>query len=191
MYKCLKKNRFKDQDGYQLIAIRQEDIEQIRLWRNAQIDVLRQKVEISSQEQQRYFQKVVWPTFIENEPKQILFSFLLKENCIGYGGLTNIEWEARRAEVSFLVNPIRTENLKTYNQDFSHFLSLLCQVAFDDLYLHRLFTETWAFRKEHIDILEKFGFKPEGILRDHVFKGNQWYDSVMHGLLAGELSHGK
>jgi RimJ/RimL family protein N-acetyltransferase len=191
MYKCLNKKDFKDQDGYQLITIRQEDVELIRLWRNAQMDILRQKVEISPEEQQNYFQKVIIPTFSEEQPKQILFSFLLHDECIGYGGGTNIDWDSRRAEVSFLVNPARAANLDCYAQDFTHFLDLLCQVAFEELHLHRLFTETFSFRVEHMYILEKFGFQREGILREHIYKRHQWDDSVMHGLLSGEWRHGK
>jgi RimJ/RimL family protein N-acetyltransferase len=191
MYKCLKKNSFKDHHGYQLVPIREEDIELIRFWRNAQLEVLRQKAVISFEEQQLYFQQVVWPTLIQQYPSQLLFSFLLNLDCIGYGGLTNIDWESSRAEVSFLVNPMRAENAHNYTCDFMHFLALLCQVAFGDLHLHRLFTETFAFRVEHIHILENFGFKREGVLREHVFKRNGWHDSVMHGFLFEEWGRGK
>ena len=191
MYKCLTKYIFKDQAGYQLIAIRQEDIELIRVWRNAQLEVLRQKVTISSQEQKNYFQKIIWPSLNHERPKQILFSFLFHQDCIGYGGLTHIDWESLRAEVSFLVNPLRAEDSNTYIRDYSHFLTLLCQVAFEELHLHRLFTETFAFRLMHITILEKFGFKQEGILREHIFNGRQWHDSLMHGLLSKDWDHGE
>ena len=48
--------------------------------------------------------------------------------------------EARRAEVSFLVEPHRVENEAGYASDFTHYLNLLCQAAFKELKLHRLFT---------------------------------------------------
>lgn len=191
MYKCLKIKVFEGWNGYQLIVIRPEDRELIRLWRNAQMDILRQKVEISPEEQQKYFQSAIVPTFIEEQPKQILFSFLLDKECIGYGGLTNIDWDSGRAEVSFLVNPARASDLNHYTRDFTHFLNLLCQVAFEELHLHRVFTETFSFRVEHMHLLEKFGFQREGVLREHIYKRNQWYDSVMHGLLSEEWGHGK
>lgn len=191
MYKCLPKNCFEDRDHYKIVTIRQEDLESIRIWRNAQVETLRQKVQITPQEQRDYFQQTIWPSFIQLQPKQLLFSFLLNGTCIGYGGLTNLDWDALRGEVSFLVDPARLENSRVYAQDFSHFLGLLCIVAFDTLNLHRLFTETYAFRTHHLTILEKFGFKHEGLLREHVFKRNQWIDSVIHGLLAEEFQHEK
>lgn len=189
MYRCLKQNSFIDPEGYELAPLRQADMEQIRLWRNDQMDVLRQNTEISSLQQKTYFQEVIEPTWIQAQPKLILFSFLFQNVCIGYGGLTHIDWEASRAEVSFLVDPWRTQDFTHYQRDFLHFLKLICQVAFAELHLHRLFTETFAFRSEHIKILEHFGFKLEGILKEHIFKGNQRHDSVMHGFLFKEWNH--
>jgi RimJ/RimL family protein N-acetyltransferase len=184
MYKCLKKNSFKDEWGYQLVPIRQEDIENIRLWRNAQMEVLRQKVILTSEAQKHYFQRSVWPTFQQTHPNQILFSFLLDEKCIGYGGLTYLDWENSRAEVSFLVDPIRAQDSHIYPQDFSHFLNLLCQVTFEELHLHRLLSETFAFRHSTLAVFKQHGFKQEGVLREHIYKQEQWYDSILLALLA-------
>lgn len=189
-YKCLKENYFKNQD-YQIVAIRQEDIENIRVWRNAQIDVLRQKHILTYEAQQHYFQKHVWPTFQQENPSQILFSFLLHNKCIGYGGLTYLDWENGRAEVSFLVDPLRAEDETVYRKDFVHFLALLCHVAFEHLHLHRLFSETYAFRRTTLEGFNQLGFKQEGILREHVYKQGKWTDSLMLGLLAKEWQRAK
>lgn len=186
MYKRLTKDRFENLHGYQILPLREEDIESIRVWRNAQMDVLRQNVLIGVEEQRAYFQQKIVPTFDQQNPSQLLFSFLLHEQCIGYGGLTYLDWNSQRAEVSFLVNPLRAQQVNIYREDCMNFLDLLCQVAFDHLCLHRLMTETFAFREETKQILEKFGFKFEGMLREHVYKRHQWVDSVMHGLLAKE-----
>lgn len=187
-YQCLKQTAFKDEAGYQLVTIRESDIEKIRLWRNEQMDVLRQQNKISSVEQKTYFEQVIWPTLQSRQPVQILFSFLYQDECIGYGGLTNLDWFSRRAEVSFLLDTRRLENASLYAKDYQHFLFLLCQVAFKELGMHRIYTETFSFRDAHIKVLEDFGFKREGVLREHIFKRSQWYDSIMHGLLAGEFA---
>lgn len=182
-YKCLVQKGFNKND-YQIIPIRQDDVENIRLWRNAQMDVLRQKHILTHKAQQQYFQKYVWPTFRQENPSQILFSFLFQNVCIGYGGLTNLDWENARAEVSFLVDPLRAEQVIIYQQDFFHFLTLLCHVAFECLHLHRLFSETYAFRQSTLEVFKQVGFRQEGILREHVYKQDQWVDSIMYGLLA-------
>lgn len=184
LYKCLDQSSFEDQAGYQLIPIREEDMESIRIWRNAQIEILRQKKSISTHEQKNYFHHVIWPTFVQEHPDQILFSYLYKNKCIGYGGLTHIDWESKRAEVSFLLNPQRMHSIESVRQDLMPFLNLLTRAAFDDIGLHRLFTEAYAFRTDVITILEEYGFKREGQLRDHVYKKGRWHDSVIQGLLA-------
>lgn len=189
LYKCLNHASFEDQHGYQLIPIREEDMESIREWRNAQIDILRQNKPISSQEQSHYFHHVLWPSFVQEHPHQILFSYLYKTTCIGYGGLTHIDWVAQRAEVSFLLNPQRMHEENLVRQDLLAFLNLLVQVAFEDLGFHRLFTEAYAFRTTVIKILEEYGFEKEGQLKDHVYKKGQWHDSIIHGFLANKIKN--
>lgn len=190
-YKVLKRNQLADAEGYRLAVIRPEDIESIRIWRNGQIDVLRQKKPITEEEQKSYFDQQIWPTLTQHEPKQILFSLFYKDQLIGYGGLTGIDWEAKRGEISFLVNPERIKNEQIYRQDYTHFLRLLSRMAFEDLNFHRLFTETFEFRKKHMAILEAFGFKPEGVMREHVFKQGRWHHSIFHGLLKQEYKDGQ
>lgn len=190
MYKCLHRQVFADSEGYRLIPVRQEDIESIRQWRNAQMEVLRQSAPISREEQEKYYKQQVWPLFSQERPRQILFSFLLHEQCIGYGGLTNLDWASKRAELSFLIDPRRAEEAKLYAQDLRHFLGLLTRILFKELKFHRLFAETFAFRRKTIALLEQFGFKQEGILKDHVFKRDQWVDSVILGLLDSQETQG-
>lgn len=190
-YKILKQNQFTDEGGYLLTSIRPQDIQSIRIWRNQQMEVLRQNKLITSQEQVEYFDKAVWPTLAESQPKQILVSFLYREELIGYGGLTNIDWPSKRAEISFLLDPHHAENRELYRQDFLHFLTLLSKLTFEDLELQRLFTETYAFRELHIKILEEFGMQREGVLRQHVNKGGSFYDTILHGLLCKEYLNGK
>ncbi len=182
VYSCLKHSQYRE-GAYAFLPLRLEDMESIRTWRNEQIEVLRQREPITSEQQYNYYQNVIVPGFIEVHPEQILFSFIMQDSCIGYGGLTHIDWENSHAEVSFLVETRRTFIPETYTQDFLAFLKLLQQVAFNDLQLHRLFAETFSFRTVHIAGLERAGFHFEGRLQEHVFKQGQWWDSLMHGLL--------
>lgn len=179
MYKCLSQQKFEDDDGYSLVSIHLDDMESIRIWRNAQIDVLRQRRLISPEEQKEYFLERIYPTFGEEYPEQVLFSFKHKGNTIGYGGLTHIDWEAKRGEVSFLLDPILEVE---YDKAFTSFLGLLSTVAFKYLKMNKIFTETWGFRYAHIQILENFGFQLEGKLKSHIMNRGILYDSVFHSL---------
>jgi RimJ/RimL family protein N-acetyltransferase len=168
-------------DGYRYVPLRRSDIEPLRRFRNEQIEVLRQVEPISTSGQQRWFDEVVAPAKRDARPPMILVSILdADERFIGYGGLTNVDWRAGRAEVSFLVEPERAADPEVYRRDLSTFLGFLADWAFGELGLKRLFTETYSFRDFHIEILERAGFRPEGRLREHVEAG----DSLLHGLLA-------
>lgn len=158
--------------------------EAIRQWRNAQMDVLRQREPISPEQQRRYFDTEVWPTLRMPHPPQLLLSFSHAGRPIGYGGLVHIAWPHRRAEVSFLLDPARTADPAAYAADFGAFLTLLKQLAFGPLGLQRLWTETYATRGHHIGVLEANGFAFEGRLRRHVILDGQPVDSLLHGCLA-------
>src|SRR5210317_2900 len=99
-YRCLNQNIFKN-DDYSLVPIRMEDRYDIMRWRNEQIYHLRQKEPLTESQQDQYFEEVVSKLFDQEEPDQILFSFLEGAQLIGYGGLVHINWEDKNAEVSF------------------------------------------------------------------------------------------
>jgi RimJ/RimL family protein N-acetyltransferase len=182
IYKCLLNQNIALGD-YEIRVIQDEDIQAIRCWRNAQVDVLRQASLIQPAEQISYYENYIWPLMLEDQPCNILFSFFDKGIMIGYGGLVHISWHDLRAEVSFIMSPGRASNQEAYGQDFTAFLSLIANVAFKDLKLHRLFTETYDIRPHHIEVLEANGFVREGILRDHIRIAGKPVNSIFHGIL--------
>jgi RimJ/RimL family protein N-acetyltransferase len=170
-------------NGYEICAIREQDIYDIKNWRNDQMDVLRQTRKLTDEDQVRYYRTHVIPTFQEYQPDKILFSFCFDQQCIGYGGLTNIDWSSHRAEVSFLMDTKRVGDHLQYSIDFGTFLQLLQQVSLRDLCFNRLFTETYDIRPWHIQVLEENNFRYEGRLLQHVKIGDQYIDSILHGCL--------
>lgn len=178
---------FTDRDRYRYVPLRPADIEALRQFRNAQLDVLRQVEPISREQQQHWYEEVVVPAQHEAQPAMMLVSILVEpDRFVGYGGLTNIDWGSRRAEVSFLVDPVRAGEPDVYRRDMSSFLEFLKRWAFTEIGLNRLFTETYASRDAHIAILEQAGFSLEGRLRQQVIIGGEATDSIMHGLLAAD-----
>lgn len=182
-YRCMPR-RSLHRDTLGIRAVAPEDVEAIRLWRNAQMDVLRQSAPISPAQQEAYYAAHIWPAMALDCPQNILLTFLEDERAIGYGGLVHIAWEHRRAEVSFLLDPVLISAPETYARYFSVFLDLIKELAFDDLGLHRLFTETYALRTHHISVLEANGFRAEGLLKHHVVIDGSPVDSLIHGCLA-------
>jgi|TARA_B100001059_G_scaffold13776_1_gene11129 RimJ/RimL family protein N-acetyltransferase len=180
------KNSVFTKDKYKIVPIRVQDMESIRIWRNNQMDVLRQKKEISFKNQINYFNNTIKPLFKSVHPEQLLFSFLKNSQLIGYGGLVHISWADKRAEISFLVDSKRSEKNTIYCEDFQIFIELMKELCFDEMKFNRLFTETYAFRTFHISILERAGLIKEGRLRQHIYEKNKYYDSIYHSILKEE-----
>jgi RimJ/RimL family protein N-acetyltransferase len=182
LYRCLNVQRI-DKTFYSIIPVQNEHIESIRIWRNAQMGVLRQSSIISPLQQQTYFETKIWPEMDALQPINILMVYLKNDELIGYGGLVHISWEHLRAEVSFLANPNRVNHASIYAEDQINFLSLMKMLAFDHLNFHRLFTETYHTRQQHIENLETAGFIREGVMHAHVRIDGSPVDSYIHGCL--------
>lgn len=183
-YNCLSHDKFISGD-YSLAVVQSEDIEDIRKWRNAQMQVLRQNVPIEPDQQTKYFSSMVWPSMALPEPDNILLTFFYREKRIGYGGLVHISWQDKRAEMSFLLSTEYISDDNEYERYFSIFIELLLKISFDHMAFHRVFTETYSIRKHHIVVLEKAGFTLEGTMRDHVKLEGNFVDSLLHGVLNG------
>lgn len=176
-YKVLKQQIFTN--GRQsIVPIRMEDRHNIRKWRNEQIFHLRQNKPLTEAEQDIYFNTVVKDLFSEKQPKQILFSYLDNNECIGYGGLVHINWVDKNAEISFLT---KTElKGKDYELHMLSFMKLIEQVAFKELNFHKLFTYAFDVRPEIYTILEKSGFNKEAILKEHSCFEGKFIDVIIH-----------
>jgi len=181
-WQCLRQQRF-EHGHYTIIPIQPIHIESIRNWRNTQLNVLRQHAPISAMEQKDYYEKHIWPSMEREQPHNILMALLLDEVLIGYGGLVHVSWHDLRAELSFLIDNSRAADHAEYRKDFSAFIWLARLMAFHDLGLHKVFTETYALRKHHINVLEDAGFELEGVMRDHVRIGGKFVDSLIHSLI--------
>lgn len=182
LYIALKNNEWM-LDNYTVLPLREQDIYDIMHWRNSQVDVLRQEKKLTRTDQEAYFQKIVQPGFAQASPGMMLFSFLQNDSCIGYGGLTNMSWTHKRAELSFLLDTERVSNDAVYKKDFSAFITLMKSILFTDLQFNRLFTETFDIRPLHISILEENGFVLEGRMRQHVLIDGIKTDSLIHGFI--------
>ena len=185
-YRVMQQSRLVAGD-LELRAVEPCDIEAIRIWRNSQMDVLRQTAPITSEMQIRYFSSSVWPEKNKADPRQILLSIYWNGVLSGYGGLVHLSWQDKCGEVSFLLTPELEQEADLRSAIFRLFLGKMQRLAFADLQLRRLFTETFAHRTHHIATLEAAGFRPEGCLRNHVILDGKATDSLFHGCLSTDL----
>ncbi len=177
-YKCLKKNVF-SKDNYLLVPLRDEDKYAILEWRNAQIDILRQKEILTKEQQETYFNTIITPLFEQEKPNQILWSFLENGKLIGYGGLVHIDWEAKHAEISFLLCNQRNSDIAQFKKDWSVYLNLVISIAFSELNFQKAHTYAYDIRPYYFDIMYDQGFLKEGHLKRHIKIGEKLVDVLI------------
>ena len=179
-YKCLEQQEYTLGD-YSIVPIRYEDRFSIMRWRNEQIYHLRQSRPLTEEDQQRYFDKVVAGLFDLQTPDQVLFSYLEKDACVGYGGLVHINWTDRNAEISFIMDTCLEKD--HFQEHWMNFLSMLKEVAFSGLGLHKIYTYAFDLRPHLYQVFESAGFIREATLKDHCFFQGVYKDVVIHSLI--------
>lgn len=175
-YKCFSKQTYSINE-YQIVPIRDEDRYDIMKWRNEQIYHLRQSKLLEKESQDKYFDTVVTKLFKVENPNQILFSYLENGVCMGYGGLVHINWIDKNAELSFIMN---TKEESNFNSHWTNFLSLIEQVAFEELQFHKIFTYAFDLRPHLYTVLEQNGYDKEAILKEHCFFNKKFIDVFIH-----------
>ncbi len=176
-YKPLSKQIFSRGD-FSLVPIRFEDRFKIMKWRNEQIYHLRQNMPLTTQDQENYFNNIVAKLFEQEQPNQILFSYLQNDKCIGYGGLVHINWIDRNAEISFIMN---TDLEKYYFQKhWSIYLNLIETLAFEELKFHKIYTYAFDLRPHLYQTLCNSSFEEEARLKEHSFFVDKYVDVVIH-----------
>jgi RimJ/RimL family protein N-acetyltransferase len=178
-YVCLR-HQEQHLGDYSIVPLRYEDRFAIMKWRNEQIYHLRQTRPLTEDDQQRYFDNVVSKLYDNPKPDQILFSYLQKGICIGYGGLVHINWIDRNGEISFIMDTqLETEH---FAEHWSNYLTMLKAVAFDDLGLHKIYTYAFDLRPHLYTMLEANGYKREATLKEHCLFNGEYKDVVLHSL---------
>ncbi|MFH6963253.1 GNAT family N-acetyltransferase [Flavobacterium plurextorum] len=176
-YKAFQKQIFSE-GNYSIVPIRFEDRMDIMKWRNEQIYHLRQAKPLTIDDQNFYFENVVAKLFDQNEPNQILFSFLENEICVGYGGLVHINWNDKNAEISFVMD---TESQKSnFKKYWSIYLGLIETFAFDEINLHKVYTYAFDLRPHLYEMLEDNGYEKEAVLKEHCLFNGRFIDVIIH-----------
>jgi len=176
-YKCLHTSEF-TKGILKLVSIRYEDRHEIMKWRNEQIYHLRQSKPLTPEDQDLYFEKIISELFCLDNPKQLLFSLLENGNLVGYGGLVNINWIDRNAEISFIMKT-ELEKLK-FNFYWEKYLELIEEVAFGELKLHKIYTFAFDLRPHLYNVLIDSGYFEEIRLKEHCYYEDSYIDVVIH-----------
>jgi len=101
---------------------------------------------------------------------------------IGGGGLHDIDWQSRRAEVGIAIGDKRYWN-RGFGTDT---IRALLRHGFECLNLHRIYLRVFEDNERAIAVYGRLGFKEEGRLREHSYRGGEYRDMLFMGILRSE-----
>jgi RimJ/RimL family protein N-acetyltransferase len=163
---------------YSIVPIRYEDRHLIMEWRNEQMYHLRQEKPLTKEMQDEYFTNVISKIFVQEQPEQILFSYIKDFECIGYGGLVHINWQDKNAELSFIMKT-ELEEIE-FDLHWKNFLKMINKIATNDLCLIKTYTYAYDLRPKLYNVLEDSNYKLEARLRKHKNIDNNFVDVLIH-----------
>ena len=117
-------------------------------------------------------------------PDNVMLAIALRHNDehIGNIKLGPINWLHRRGDMGILIGS-RESWGHGYGTDA---VRLIVDYAFATLGLHKVTLGVYADHGAAIRSYEKVGFRPEGTLKEHLFRDGRFYDKLVMGVLASE-----
>jgi len=125
-------------------------------------------------------------TAVKNDSNNLRLAIEVRDGgkYIGNVGLTSIDWRNRRGEFGIFIGD-RSEWGKGYGQDATR---TMLGFAFNELNLARVYLSVRVDNRPAINIYEKCGFRQEGLLRGHLFRGGRYLDVYCMGILRQEFA---
>jgi len=160
-----------------LRAIEREDLKTLLAWRNKPEfrRYFREHRELNWEQQLSWYENIV---LLDNNVR--MFAIDQENKLIGACGLCYINWVDRNADLSIYIgiNDIYIDDLLAIDAS-----KILINYAFDELNLHRLWTEIYDFDLYKVRMFEALGFNLDGRHRETHWTNGQWHDSLFFSLL--------
>lgn len=156
--------------GISLRPMRLDDIGMVRAWRNLP-EVARYMYtdhEITEGEHARWFGDAI------ERPDRRYWIIELDSQPVGLANLVDISERHRRASWAFyLADPaVRGRGVGSFTEAF------VLREAFETLGLNKLCCEVLGSNESVVGMHKKFGFRVDGVLRQHIWKNDHFEDVV-------------
>ncbi|WP_096187245.1 GNAT family N-acetyltransferase [Evansella halocellulosilytica] len=111
------------------------------------------------------------------------WGMVLKETgeFVGTLGLNNLSVRSKKAEIGYELHPTHWNKGMT-----SEAVKEVLRYSFEELGLFRIGAVTYPQNKPSIQLLERFGFTKEGLLRGYLYQNNHSHDAFVFSLLKTE-----
>ncbi|MDP2661006.1 MAG: GNAT family protein [Dehalococcoidia bacterium] len=151
-----------------------DDLGNIANWRNKAFD------SFFGDEYLTAVGQIAWFERYKADPTQRLFIVETEGSPIGCIGLANIDRHHQSADLGRTLIGIDYERRNGYALEA---VQILIDYAFKEMNLHRLSLEVFSHNEEAWHLYTAAGFVQEGILREAIWKGGQWRDVMIMGIL--------
>lgn len=167
-----------------LRAIEMEDLPYLLKWRNKPEyrRYFREYRELSMSHQSNWYESQIL-----KDQKTVMFSIieLSSQRLLGSCGLCYIDWVNCNAEFSLFIgaNSLYIDNIFAPEAAL-----IMISYAFQELGMHRIWSEIYEFDKQKKLLFEILGFSLDGQHRQTHWTEGKWHDSLFYGLLEDEFS---
>ncbi len=164
--------------GVLLRDVRPEDKEQMRTWRNkpAVSQYMYTDHHIAPEEHERWFKSIL------TDPARRYWIIVSDDRDVGTLNLMNIDLTNKHCYFGWYIGE---ESERGKGVGIATEFLLLCHV-FEELKLNKLYAEVLVSNVPVVTLYKSMGFKEEGLLRQHIFKGGKPEDVVTMGILQEE-----
>jgi RimJ/RimL family protein N-acetyltransferase len=166
----------------QLRAVEREDLRLMRDWRNRPEfrRNFRELRELNMVNQEAWFARV---SASAND-----FMFIVERDDhepIGVCGLVYVHWVLRSADISLYIgaDDLYIDGVGGYAEDAA---KTLIRYGFDNLNLHKVWTELYSFDDKKIALFGRLGFARDAVLRDNAYEDGRYHDSYIYSLIRPE-----
>lgn len=169
-----------------LRKIERADLDILKEWRNRQEyrKHFREYRELNSDDQLKWYER-----FVMNDPGTLMFAAIdLKTNdMVGACGLCYINWVQRNADLSLYIGK---DNIYIDTDEDGYAwdsMKVLFRYAFEELNLHKIWTEIYVIDERKKKLFENFGMNQDAILRDNYFYKGKFINSYIYTMLQNEF----
>lgn len=167
-----------------LRAIEESDLSQLLLWRNHPNyrRYFREYRELSQTNQRNWFDSKVL-----NDKSTEMFSIVDVNTgeLLGACGLCYIDWINRNADFSIYIGK---DDLYIDEKYAIEAAQIMMKYGFEELNLHRLWSEIYSFDEAKKVMFDRLGFKLEGVHKETHWTEGKWCDSLFYGYVMHDLA---
>ena len=162
-----------------LRAIEESDLSQLLLWRNQPNyrRFFRAYRALRQTNQRNWFDSKVL-----NDKSTEMFSIVDVNTgeLLGACGLCYIDWINRNADFSIYIGK---DDLYIDERYAIEAAQIMMKYGFEELNLHRLWSEIYSFDEAKKVMFDRLGFKLEGVHKETHWTEGKWCDSLFYGYL--------